>query len=154
MRLVLAGGAAVGMLCAGLAWAGGQAASAPAAAERKGVMLECLPSGNAASDWRGWIATRLALRGLEEGARPAWRLCFAESLDQQWVAQPPGWRHDGYWRDPPYRLESWPALSMTVRDADGAVFWSGRERLGEGATPREQRERAARRLLERMPLPQ
>ncbi|QEL55995.1 hypothetical protein [Chromobacterium paludis] len=153
MRLVLAGGAAAGMLWASLAWAGGQAASAPAAAVAKGVMLECLPSGGAAIGWHDWMATQLALRGLQESGRPAWRLCFAESLDQQWVAQPPGWRDDGYWRDPPYRLESWPALSLTVRGVDGAVFWSGRERLGGEGNARARLEAAARRLLDRLPLP-
>ncbi|WP_139167187.1 hypothetical protein [Chromobacterium sphagni] len=118
-----------------------------------GVKLECLPAADAADSWHDWLATRLSLRGLEEGAAPAWRLCFTEETDQQWVAQPMDWRYDGYWGQPPYRLESWPALALTVKTADGAVFWQGRERLGEGDNRRQRLEQAARRLLDRMPLP-
>lgn len=154
MRWVLLGGMLAACLCAGLASADGVAASAPAPAAANGVRLECLPSGDAVGGWRDWVATRLALRGLEENPRGEWRLCFTESQEQQWVTQPTDWRYDGYWRDPPYRLETWPVLNLAVRAADGAVVWSGRERLGGGDNARERLEAAARRLLDRMSLPQ
>ncbi|KIA79450.1 hypothetical protein QR66_15915 [Chromobacterium piscinae] len=154
MRWLLLGGILAACLCAGLASADGVAASAPASATANGVRLECLPSGDAVGGWRDWVATRLALRGLEENPRGPWRLCFTESQDQQWVTQPTDWRYDGYWRDPPYRLDTWPVLNLAVRSADGAVVWSGRERLGSGDSSRERLEAAARRLLDRMSLPE
>ncbi|ATP29615.1 hypothetical protein [Chromobacterium violaceum] len=148
MSGLLTGGLAALLLVSGLAWAdiGDSAASAPR------VRLECLPDGDGA-DWHGWLSARLALRGLEEGPPPGWRLCFAEEQRQQWVDQPVDWRYDGYWRQPPYRLEQWIELSLTVKGEDGTVLWSGRERLGDGDNRRARLEQAARRLVDRMPLP-
>ncbi|UTH74591.1 hypothetical protein [Chromobacterium sp. IIBBL 290-4] len=151
MRRYRMGGWAAACMCASLAWADGGAASAPTQAD--GVRLECLPSGDAAGGWRDWVATRLALRGLEENPHGAWRLCFTESQDQQWVSQPYGWRDEDGWRGPPYRLETWPMLELTVRDQEGGVVWRGRERL-DGDRSRARQEAAARRLLDRMSLPQ
>ncbi|MEO3958079.1 hypothetical protein [Chromobacterium piscinae] len=49
--------------------------------------------------------------------------------------------------------EKWAELSLTVKGEDGAVLWSGRERLGDGDNRRAKLEQAARRLVDRMPLP-
>ncbi|WP_047248673.1 hypothetical protein [Chromobacterium subtsugae] len=149
MKGVWMGGLAALSLLSG--WSRAEDGAAAASAPR--VQLECLPAADAAGGWQDWLATRLSLRGLEVGAPPRWRLCFTEEVDRQWVERPVDWRYDGYWGQPPYRLESWPALALTVKNADGAVFWQGRERLGEGANRRQQLEQAARRLLERMPAP-
>ncbi|MEO9386757.1 hypothetical protein [Chromobacterium phragmitis] len=148
MSGMLTGGLAALLLVSGLAWAdiGDSAASAPR------FKLECLPDGDGA-DWRDWLETRLALRGLEEGGEHAWRLCFSQEARRQWVEQPMDWRYDGYWRQPPYRLEEWAELSLAVRGEDGAILWSGRERLGDGDSARARLEQAARRLIDRMPMP-
>ncbi|AUH50231.1 hypothetical protein CXB49_05050 [Chromobacterium sp. ATCC 53434] len=118
-----------------------------------GVRLECLPDADGGADWRDWLRNRLALRGLDGADAPAWRLCFAEEIESRWVAQPPDWGYDGYWRQPPYRIESWPVLTLSVRGVDGSALWSGRERLGSDGNRRARLEQAAQRLLERMPLP-